>query len=106
MLAAEARGELPLLERIVERGFRFEEIAQAEHECGCELLEKYRAGGPIQVHGTNLSDNAFCHTGAFSSRSHGRANSRYRRARSCRPRALPAAAATSPARRCFAAPRS
>src|SRR5262249_38796143 len=60
VLAAKARGELPLLERIVERWLRLEEIAKAEHECRHELLEKQCAGGLIQFHAAILSATAFC----------------------------------------------
>src|SRR5712691_13079058 len=43
MLAAEARRDRPLLERIIERRLGLEEIAHAEHERRHELLQEHRA---------------------------------------------------------------
>ena len=45
MLAAEARAERPLLERIVERRLRREELAHRQEEGADELLEQQRLGG-------------------------------------------------------------
>ncbi len=50
MLAAEARRDRPLLERIVERRLRLEEIAHGEEERRDELPQEYRAGRPIESH--------------------------------------------------------
>src|SRR5262245_2597025 len=51
VLAAEARGDRPLLERIIERRLGLEEIAHGEEERRDELLEEHRTGGLIESHG-------------------------------------------------------
>src|SRR6516225_2453445 len=81
MLAAKARGELSLLERIIECWLRLEEIAKAEHECRHELLEEQRAGGLIQFHAAILSATAFCRGMSLSPQSSRPANSRCPRKR-------------------------
>src|SRR5262249_56714971 len=58
VLAPEARRDRPLLERIVERGLRLEEVAHPKEERRYELPEKGRAGGVIQSHGAILSGEA------------------------------------------------
>src|SRR5262249_30796540 len=50
MLAAEAWGNRPLLEWVVQCRLRLEEIAHGEDERRDELLEEKRAGGLVQVH--------------------------------------------------------
>src|SRR6186713_704225 len=55
VLAAKTRRNRPLLEGIVERRLRLEEITHGEHEARHELEQKQRAGGPVQLHGIVLS---------------------------------------------------
>ena len=50
VLAAEARRQRALLERIIERRLRLEEIAHRQHEGLREFLQKQRAGGLIKLH--------------------------------------------------------
>jgi hypothetical protein len=47
MLAAKARRQGALLERIIERRFRLEEVAHRQEERLHELLEENRTGGLI-----------------------------------------------------------
>ena len=58
MLAAKARRNRSLLEWIVERRLRLEEIAHAEHERGYEFAQEHRAGGEIESHGALLCGKA------------------------------------------------
>src|SRR3954470_6419552 len=78
VLAAKARRNRPLLERIVERGLRLEEVTHGEQEARYELLQKKRAGGPVQPHGAILSGSTSCRPLSLSPRSSGRASSRGR----------------------------
>src|ERR1041384_7097446 len=54
VLAAEARRQHALFERIVERRLRPEEIAHGEEETRDELGQEQRAGGKIQSHRLHL----------------------------------------------------
>ena len=54
VLAAKARRQRTLLERIIERRLRLEEIAHRQHEGLREFLEEQRTGGLIEFH-VNLS---------------------------------------------------
>src|SRR5262244_2384398 len=76
VLAAKARRDVPLLERIVERGLRLEEITHGERERRRELLEEQRASSLIHFHGAILSGTAFCQRMSVSPRSSRRASSR------------------------------
>src|SRR5262245_53313330 len=76
VLAAKARREVPLLERIVERGLWLEEVTHGEHERRRELLEEQRARGLIHFHGAILSGTAFHQRISVSPRSSRRASSR------------------------------
>src|SRR5262245_19393974 len=55
MLAAEPGRDRPLLEGVVQRRLRLEEIAHGEEEPGHELPQEYAASRAIQPHGTLLS---------------------------------------------------
>src|SRR5262245_19347561 len=66
VLAAEARRDRPLLERIIERRLGLEEVAQRQEECRDELGKKQRTGSPVEPHGPNP---------LLISRAAGRANS-------------------------------
>src|SRR5947209_1890242 len=74
VLTAKARRDRSLFKGVVERRFRFEKVAQAEHERRYELLEKDRAGSLIQPHGALLSGKA--RTLSLSPRPLPQANSR------------------------------
>src|SRR5262245_54793612 len=50
MLTAEARTELSLLEGIVDRRLRREEVAHGEEEGGDHILQEQRAGGLVEGH--------------------------------------------------------
>src|SRR5262249_8577470 len=76
VLAAKARREVPLLERIVERGLGLEEITHRQHERRRELLEEQRASGLIHFHGAILSGTAFRRRMSFSPRTSPPASSR------------------------------
>src|SRR5262249_44280167 len=76
VLAAKARREMTLLERIVERGLGLEEIPHRQHERRRELLEEHRASGLIHFHGAILSGTAFRRRMSVSPRSPARASSR------------------------------
>src|SRR5215470_11336932 len=54
VLAAEARRQRPLLERVVERRLRLEEVAHRQDEGLDELLQEQRAGSLIQSHDSIL----------------------------------------------------
>src|SRR6266852_2581440 len=54
-LAAKAGRDRPLLERIVQRRLRLEEVAHRQHECRHELLQEHRTGRLIEPHGLILS---------------------------------------------------
>src|SRR5262249_37844011 len=80
VLAAKARRELPLLERIIERGLGLEEVAQGEHERQRKLLEEYGADGLVEFHGAVLFAAGF-RRGTVSPRACHRANNRCPRTR-------------------------
>src|SRR5205085_10926657 len=54
MLAAETRGDRPLLERIVQRRLRLEEIAHRQEERRNELPQQQRAGRGLDAHDSLL----------------------------------------------------
>src|SRR4029078_6888375 len=60
VLAAQARRNRPLPQPIVERGLRLEEVTHGKQEAGYELLQKKRAGGPVQPHRAILSCSTRC----------------------------------------------
>src|SRR5262249_42196355 len=55
MLAAEARRDRTLLERVVQRRLRLEEIAHGEEERRDEFRQQQRTGGGVNVHGSLIS---------------------------------------------------
>src|SRR5262245_10401658 len=55
MLAAETRRNGSLLERIIERGLRLEEVAHGQHETGHELHQEKAFGREIEPHGILIS---------------------------------------------------
>src|SRR5262245_24380306 len=55
MLAAEARRDRPLLERVVERRLALEEIAHTKEEGRDEFLEEQRPGSLVEPHTTTLT---------------------------------------------------
>src|SRR6266853_550986 len=54
MLAAEARRDRPLLERIVERRLALEEVAHRQRDGADEFLQEQRSGRLAQSHGLVL----------------------------------------------------